>query len=341
MIVFGIGMIAALLFAELLLRVLPTPAGIVGAAPDPAWPAHRMVPNSGYVSSSGWSMENVQRGHINNRGYVAPFAYRKGATVGVVIGDSFVEGMMNPYAAMLQSQLAHAMGRRPDSIYNFGTSGASLPHYLGIAQLVGRDYRPQFAVVFIAARDFMEGFNSDPGIYRWSKGATLIEPVAEKQRGGFGQILRSLAIVRYARVNLKATAAVLTKSGFEEAPKPQCGAAVLSGEDQNLLARWVEQFPKALNLPAGKVVLLFDADRPAIYSRTKSQPCLDRDAQARLALMKLARQAGMRVVDTEPVFRADWTKHQIAFDRAPVDAHWSPYAHRLIAPIVAAQLNGR
>lgn len=340
-IVFGIGIVAALLFAELLLRVLPTPAGIVGAAPDPAWPAHRMVPSSQYVSSSGWSMDNVQRGHINNRGYVAPFDYRKGAAVGVVIGDSFVEGMMNPYAAMLQAQLAHAMARRPDSIYNFGTSGASLPHYLGVAQLVGRDYRPQFAVVFVAARDFVEGFNSDPGIYRWSKGESLIEPVAEKPPSGFGRFARSLAIVRYARINLKATPALLTKSGFEEAPKPRCGAEGLSDGDQRLLARWVEQLPKALKLPAEKVVLLFDADRAAIYSRTKAQPCPDRDAQARMALMTLARRAGMKVVDTAPIFRADWAKHQIAFDRAPLDAHWSPYAHRLIAPIVAAQLDSR
>lgn len=335
----GFGIFAALLVAELLLRVLPTPSALISAKPDPAWPARHLVADSTYRSSSGWAMENVQSGRINNRGYVAPFDYRKGASVGVVIGDSYIEGMMNPYAAMLQARLAQDMARRPDSIYNFGTSGVSLPHYLGIAKLAARDYRPEFAVVSIVSRDFIEGFNSDSGIFRWSKNDSLIRLVPERESGRLAKIARSLALVRYARINLKATPALITKSGFEEAPKPVCGPTTLSGEDQRLLKAWVEQLPTALRLEPRKVVLVFDADRPTIYlDKVDTNDCADRDTQARAALAVMARQAGMKVVDTTPLFRADWALHHIPFDRAPLDAHWSPYAHALIARAVAREL---
>lgn len=335
----GLGIIAALLAAELLLRVLPTPSALISAKPDSTWPVRHLLADSTYRSSSGWAMDNVQSGRINNRGYVAPFDYRKGASVGVVIGDSYVEGMMNPYATMLQARLAQDMARRPDSIYNFGTSGVSLPHYLGIARLAGRDYRPEFAVVSIVARDFIEGFNSDPGVFRWSKDHTLIRLTPDREPSRLAKVTRSLALVRYARINLKATPALITKSGFEEAPKPICGPATLSVEDKRLLQGWVDQLPKALKLQPAKVVLVLDADRPAIYLGKPIQgDCADRDNRSRTALAAMARQAGMKIVDTAPLFQADWALHHIPFDRAPLDAHWSPYAHALIAHAVARTL---
>ena len=35
-----------------------------------------MIPNSRYTYSTGWNLQNIHRGRINNYGYVAPFDYQ-------------------------------------------------------------------------------------------------------------------------------------------------------------------------------------------------------------------------------------------------------------------------
>ena len=86
---------------ELLLQALPVQRAY-GGRPDPDWPAHHMVPNSQYTFSSGWTLEDVRHGHINNLGYAAPFDYQFDTTAIVVLGDSFVESLMNDYSQSLQ-----------------------------------------------------------------------------------------------------------------------------------------------------------------------------------------------------------------------------------------------
>ena len=335
----GLGIAAFLLLAELVLRLLPTPFGIASAPPAADWPAKRLVPHSTYVSSSGWAMQNVQRGTINNAGYIAPFDYRPGAPAGVVLGDSFVEGLMNPYSDMLQARLAHNLGLQPDRVYNFGTSGAGLPHYLGLARLAGQTYRPQWAVVFVSARDFIEGFNRSPGFYSWRKGGGPIRLDPEKPKAAWKTWVTDLALVRYARLNLKFTPAVLTKSGFEAPAAPRCRRERLTPGDQRLVREWVRDMPAALRLSSQRIVLLFDADRTAIYQgQGHAAECRNRDWLARRFLAEVAAGAGMRIVDMAPIFRADFARNGRPFDRAPLDAHWSPYAHALAAQAVARAL---
>src|SRR6266540_2520283 len=99
------GAAAALLLVELVLRLMPVLNGIYAADPSARWPTRTLIPNSDYTYSIGWNASNIHHGHINNLGYVAPFDYREGAGGVVVIGDSYVESMMNDYAETLQGQL--------------------------------------------------------------------------------------------------------------------------------------------------------------------------------------------------------------------------------------------
>ena len=43
----------------------------------------------------------------------------------------------------------------------------------------------------------------------------------------------------------------------------------------------------------------------------------------------------MHVIDTYPVFRDYYVKTGRPLDRSPLDAHWNPAAHRLVAREVA------
>ena len=283
-------------------------------------------------------MSNVQTGRINNAGYIAPFDYRNGANVGVVIGDSFVEGYMNPYGAMLQARLADALGSPRDQVYNFGSSGASLPHYLGVARLVGRRYAPRWAVILITSGDFVEGFDPSSGFFGWSPGGGLIHLVREKRRGVFADLLRRSALVRYARGNLRFNPANLFASGFAVAPK-SCRRLTLSSQDEALVHAWRDTLPTALHLPAERIVLVFDSDRAAY--RLGARPhreCPDRDDLALGWLKTHAGDAGLRTVDTRPLFAKTWAADHQPLDRAPLDGHWTPHGHAVVAQAVAAQI---
>ena len=69
----GIG--GTLLLLEVVLRLLPVLSGTYAADPRAAWPVHTMIPNSPFTYSTGWNLQNIQHGRINNYGYVAPFDY--------------------------------------------------------------------------------------------------------------------------------------------------------------------------------------------------------------------------------------------------------------------------
>jgi hypothetical protein len=96
--------------------------------------------------------------------------------------------------------------------------------------------------------------------------------------------------------------------------------------------------PRALQLPPARVILVFDADRRRIYAgadRDATPECQTRASLANEYLAELVRQAGMHVIDAEPVFRRHFEAGLGPLDRSPLDAHWNPAAHRLIAQEVA------
>jgi hypothetical protein len=319
--------IATVLLAELVLRLLPVPGGMFAADPDPAWPVRRLVPGSPLTASFGWDLANAHHSRVNNLGYAAPFDYRDGAQVGVLIGDSYAEGLSNEVDERLQSFVADDLGLPRDRIYSLGTSGGSLAHYLGVAQLAGRRFRPQWATFLITARDFVEGFDHEPGFYHWATPPETIQLVPEVQRGSLAKAVRGLALSRYLRMNLKYSLSTLFSSGLQDTPKPVCRTATLSDEDRRLLDGWVVRAAPALRLPPDKVVLVFDTDRTVLY-----------DTLGRAYLADAARAAGYRVIDTGPIFAKAWTRDHVPFDRSPLDAHWSPYANKLVAAAVAATI---
>src|SRR5690242_19984897 len=99
------GIVATLVMLQMLLRVLPVLDGAYAADLGSKWPAHTLIANTDYTYSTGWNFTNVHHGHINNLGYVAPFDYQQGSSGVVVIGDSYVESMMNEYDQTLQGWL--------------------------------------------------------------------------------------------------------------------------------------------------------------------------------------------------------------------------------------------
>jgi hypothetical protein len=339
------GIVGTLLLLEVVLRLLPVLDGTFAADPRPAWPAHTMIPNSHFTYSTGWNLQNVHRGRINNYGYVAPFDYARANAASngtiAVFGDSYVESTMNDYTSTLQGALNNYL-KTPRTVLNFGMAGSEMPDYLGIAPLVRRDFSPQWAVFVITVGDFTRGFSAGPGYFRWQPELSPpVKLIPEIHRSNASKWMRTLALVRYLRGNLSLQPDALIRlrrgADIAEAAGP-CHAEVLSKGDEALLATFARDLPAALALPPDRVILVFDADRKAIYAgktRAEMQKCEARAALANDRLQALAAQLGMHVIDSYPVFKQYFDERQGPLDRSPLDAHWNAAAHRLMAQEVA------
>ena len=110
-----------------------------------------------------------------------------------------------------------------------------------------------------------------------------------------------------------------------------------------MLEAFTRELPRALGVPPDRVILIFDADRKAIYAGLPAgtvRGCRTRAVLANQRLAQLARSAGLRVIDAEPVFRQHYAAGLGPLDRSPLDAHWNPAAHGLIAREVARVIEG-
>jgi hypothetical protein len=158
------GIVAALVALELVLRLLPVSMGMHRTADYARWPLQNTEPHLTYTYSSGWAMRNAQRGTTNNYGQVAPFDYRPGRRPVVVIGDSYVESLMNPYDDTLQAQLARRIGAR-DAVYGFGISGLSASDYVALARQARDEFAPSAAVILVTDGDLSESLFARLGNY--------------------------------------------------------------------------------------------------------------------------------------------------------------------------------
>jgi len=336
----GIG--GTLLLLEGALRLLPVLKGTYAADPRASWPVHTMIPDSQFTYSTGWNLQNIHRGRINNYGYVAPFDYSPGSEGTVaVFGDSYVEAQMNDYGDTLQGALNDYLKTRR-TVLNFGTAGAEMPDYLGIAPLVRREFSPQWAVFVITLGDFTRGFAAGPGFFKWQPGhSPPVKLVPEIHRSDLSKWMRSLALIRYLRGNLsiRPDELIRLRRGADAAAASgPCRDEVLSKQDEELLEYFARELPVALGLPPDRVILVFDSDRKAIYAgktRAETQKCQARPARANDRLQQLAARACLRVIDSYPVFKQYFEERHGPLDRSPVDGHWNAAAHRLMAREVA------
>jgi hypothetical protein len=338
------GFVLTVLALELLLRALPvTGKGVYGAEFDPDWPMHHMLPDTHFTYSAGWNLENVHEGAINNMGYVAPFDFVAGSSGIVVLGDSYIESLMNDYDTTLQGRLRKAFDTQ---VMPFANSGGSMPDYLAVAKLISSRFKPEWGIILLTEGDFVEGFSYNKGYYSWDPGRD--PPVkligTEQERSALVKWARQLALVRYLRYNLKVNVSRLIHAEPVLPAKPvaiECEPVTLSAQDTRLVDTFVKELPAAFGLDPSRVILIFDADRKTLYvPGPREKRCDTRDSVAQALVRSQARAQGMHVLETDPLFSDYYARTRQRVDYSPVDWHWNGEAHRLVAEKVAGIING-
>lgn len=333
---FVLAAFALLVGGELALRALPILDGVQRQPPSADLPHARLQPNVRLQYSQGWDLREVSGGRTNSDGYVAPYDYSPDKPGIALMGDSFAEGMSLPFERSLSGALNRHLGQS-GRIYNFGMSGASLAHHLGVARKVGNKYPLHAALVIVSPNDYVEALYPDGGMYHWAPtgGTDLIEFQPSEPPGALRLVLREIAWLRYLRHHLKVSVRRLFDLQSVEAM--ESGRCDPAGKDDLARAQgWLAELPKALNLPPERIVLLFDVDRDAIYRRIdlprqKSSTCKSVDLQFREHLKSQADKAGFRTFDSGPLFEGDYVKHRSQLDYSPLDRHWNPRAVDLLA----------
>ena len=117
--------------AEGICRLLPVHSGFEVQPVNADNPIIRFRPNRDYLFSHGAFLTNVNRGHVNNDGFINDQDYQPGDArpLLAVIGDSYIEAGMVRYPLTLQGRLA-AQQNGERRVYSFGASGCSLLDYL-------------------------------------------------------------------------------------------------------------------------------------------------------------------------------------------------------------------
>ncbi|MBM4205979.1 MAG: SGNH/GDSL hydrolase family protein [Gammaproteobacteria bacterium] len=153
----GIGLLLPLLLLEVVLRFLPVNEGLRTEPVNAQNPVPRFAPNRTSTFSRGWNFSIVNMVRTNNYGFVNDQDYDPADTQSLiaVIGDSYVEAIMVPYAQTAAGQLAQAFGSQA-RVYSFGASGSALSQYLAYARYARDQFQPDALLILVVGNDFDE-----------------------------------------------------------------------------------------------------------------------------------------------------------------------------------------
>lgn len=337
-----------LLLLEAMLRLLPVDSGLRMQPANKDRPFMLAVSWQHYTYSYGWSLANVHQGQINNIGIANSRDWIPGQPAVLVVGDSYIESLMNDYADTLQGKLESFL--YPIPVFAMSHSGANAADYLRMMEFA-RSQIPLRALIFrIDGNDFWESLpaekEGDPG-HNWfeiSDGNVFIRyrayfPSALKE------LVRNSALARYMQRNLKFRPAhgisgELKASGKDMAEgKGHAESEVALVKIKPVMDYFLSQLPSRSGVALANTVFVIDCDRKAIYENllVKGKVSQEGDAALEYFIVR-AKTGGATVVKMCPHMEAYVSRSRQRLDFSPSDYHWNPAGHALVANATIPEL---
>jgi hypothetical protein len=345
-----IGVLAPLALAEIVLRFLPVSEGLMAVPVNADNPVFRFTPNRHVTWSRDWNFSIVNRVRVNNAGYVNDQDYdaADARPLCAVVGDSYVEAPMVPYAETLQGRLAAAFAGEA-RVYSFAASGAPLSQYLVWAGEARERWKAAALAIVVVGNDWDESLaehKAAPGFHHYVRaaGGELVLRRFDFEPGWRRVLARRSALARYLYANLQLQERLPAALGWRQA---LAGPAYAQGYVGNTPAaadasrlersREVTQaFLRDLAAVAGwspdRVVLLVDGVR---YPGDQAAAQGSYFVQMRTHFIAEARGAGFEAVDMDQHFFARFRADGRRFEFA-TDGHWNGHAHDIAAKALAA-----
>ena len=339
------------LFAEIALRFMPVATGMWSMPVNQAQPIFRFAPNRDFLFSRDWNFSLVNRGHINNDGFVNDEDYKVDdprPLLGVV-GDSQVEAAMVPNDKTFYRRLAEQL-KEKGRVYSFAASGAPLSQYLIWAQYATQKYRAGGIVIVVVGNDFDESlwaYNQRPGLHVYVKAADgrLHLRRTDYRPSPLRYLVRHSALGRYLVFHLHAIDAAkelaarwgLTSAAHAEMPQHVGNTAADASPERvrdsyEAITAFLDDLAKMVPLPPDRIAFLVDGAR---YQHEVAITDRSYFGLMRKRLMSEAAQRGHEVIDLQPWFVERSRDGRTAFEH-PTDAHWNSIAHGVAAEALAS-----
>ena len=339
-----ISLTGLLLIAELACRFLPVNEGLRSQAVNAASPVYRFEPNRTSTWSRGWNFSITNRVHVNNDGFVSDKDYSVDGPrpLAAIVGDSYIEAAMVPYSNTVQGRLATTVGEQ-GRIYSFAASGAGFSQYLVWAEYARDRYRPDMFVFLNISNDFSESLyhrERSPGFHHFER---MPDDSAVLRRVDYSptivrRIFRYSALATYLMINVKIEqvfkldmASIFSENKRWAANIQREGTPEEYSDYEWVVRTFLDRLPAATGLAPGKIVIVTDGLREAIYSpREKRELAESVWGRMRKYTADQARARGFVVIDMQPLFEHAYRRDGQRFE-FPTDSHWNGRAHGILA----------
>jgi hypothetical protein len=275
-----------------------------------------------------------------------------------VIGDSFVEAEMVPYARTFHGLLAKLFEDRL-RFYSFGASGAPLSQYLVWARYAVSNFKARALIVNVVGNDFDESrieCKSAPGFWYYAPGTDgeLHLQLVEYHPGAMASVARHSALVRYLALNLGAlwkfyAIVDLFRRHDGNNAGPIFGDPFRAQDNSNNKSQYAGYTPADPSPPrvaASKAAvdaflrdigqiglsaqcIAFTVDGSRYPDRVKHDAGTFFDIMRRYFIER-ASARGYEAIDLDSLFLARYQETAERFE-FPNDGHWNANGHRVVA----------
>jgi hypothetical protein len=334
--------------AEVVLRFLPVASGMRTMPVTADSPVFHFTPNRDFVFSRDWDMILVNRGHINNAGFVNDQDYQKDHKTPLlaVVGDSYIEAAMVPYRDTLHGRLAKALEGKL-RVYSFGASGAALSQYLIWARHAVREYGAAAVVINVIGNDFDESlaaYRTSPGFWSYvpDENKALRLRLFEYRPPPRARIMWS-ALASYLVFNLQlgylwSNLRSLLFGTPAQAEARYAGntavdtSAARVSDSLAAIDAFFRDLPDLVGLPPDRVTFTMDGFR---YPEGAADGAGTYYDLMRRAFRAKAEALGYEVIDLDPMFFARHRRTRERFEQER-DGHWNPAGHEVAFEAVMA-----
>ena len=258
----GLGFLGVMIGLEIIFQILPVTTGLGYQKIAQADPVLRTsVP---FVKhSSDWKFHQVQTRKVNNYGFPDDLDYQPNSHPIAIIGDSYIQSLMLPYADTLQGQLGKMLDAQHHSVYSFGVPGYSLAGYVGSAEYASKVFQPQQFIFLLTKGDITDSLSAETaGSYFLNSNNLAIEFEPNKS-SQLSQFMLQSALMRYLVFHLEFQPNSIFKFDTD-----QSAHAIEKSPDINQLStRLLDYLEQKSTVRPENTTFIIDCDRDKIYQR--------------------------------------------------------------------------
>lgn len=333
------GLILALLIVEISFQILPVSDSTKTQDVNASDPYMRFVPSRNVYISIGKFFEIKANKKTNKQGFFddRDFNSKSAMNKVAVIGDSYVEALQVSNAEAIHGQLQVLLGSNWE-VNGVGTSGSPLSQYVAYARYLRESLDPKIYVFVIITNDFDESllrYKKSPGHHYYDDELQLVR--VDYKTDPLKAFLRSFATARYFAINMKGYS-IFREQHLDSTTFTSNTMYAVEQEKIAWSLRAVDQFLLDISkiTKDRDVILLFDADRDAIYtgkSNSQSFPGLMKN----YLIDRSKIRENIQVLDLQSIFEESYKIDGKRFE-FETDFHWNAHGHQVAARALAAHV---